>query len=78
VATGDEQYEDLSAAVDGINQDFTTSLSYQPGTLKVLWNGLLREITETTFGWSETGAATFQTSTVPVIGDSIHARYLEA
>lgn len=76
--TGDEQYEDLSAGVNGVNQNFATSLPYQSGTLKVFWNGLLREASETTFGWSETGASTFQTNTAPVVGDSIHARYLEA
>jgi hypothetical protein len=79
MATGDEQFETPSGNIDGANVDYTTSLSYQAGTLRVWLNGILVRAGDDD-GWVEDdpGAGTFHMNDAPRMYDQLVVRYIEA
>lgn len=79
MAAGDERAEKPTGAINGFNTAFSTSLPYEPGTLRVWRNGLLIRSTDDD-GPSETNPSTgaFALGLAPLSGDTVHARYIEA
>lgn len=62
---------DLSSQIDGSNRDFTTSESYESGSLSVFWNGLRQSANEIT----ELSATSFRISTAPQSGGSVVVQF---
>ena len=62
---------DLSSQIDGSNRDFTTSESYESGSLSVFWNGLRQSANEIT----ELTATSFRISTAPQSGGSVVVQF---
>jgi hypothetical protein len=77
MAIGDEHVEEPPEVPDGALRDFTTTLAYATGTLRVWLNGLLARAGDDD-GWDETGPSSFRTREAPRSGDTIHARFIEA
>jgi hypothetical protein len=73
VAVGEEQIENAIGAIDGINDTFTTPSPYEASSLHVWKNGFL-DILEHT----EVNSTTFTADTVPLVGDFLVVRYIEA
>lgn len=70
-STTDSRTDNLVSQINGSNQTFATTQSYESGTLKVYWNGQRQHdltITELT-------ATTFRTSFIPIIGNAIIVDY---
>jgi hypothetical protein len=77
MAMDDEHFEIPSGTIDGFNDTFTSSSSYQSLTLHVWYNGRLL-LASSANGWDETGSNQFTMKIPPLIGDIIVCRYLEA
>jgi hypothetical protein len=81
VATGDEITELAIGTIDGLNQDFSTSLPYEAGTLWVSPDGILVDPSHDD-GWTETDpvAGTFRMKIAPRGGarpDTLMVQYIE-
>lgn len=68
--------EDAIGVVDGVNQYFSTSMDYTPGTLQVWINGILVRPQDAD-GFIETGSNTFQMKEVPMVGDLLRVFYID-
>lgn len=78
MATSDEKVEEAIGIINGINVDFSASLSYQSGTLFVFENGFLLP-TDDDRGLVEDSpaAGTFHMKVAPKTDDEILVRYIE-
>lgn len=82
MATGDEKVETAIGNINGVNQDFSTSIPYQSGTLFILWNGqLLAQDDDEGHDEVDPGLGTFRTRVPPIGGSKpakLWVRYIEA
>jgi hypothetical protein len=71
-------FEELAGVVDGVNQVFTASTEYRPGTIAVLVRGILRKQSDAD-GWTELDpvAGTVTLTTAPEAGHEVAAFWLE-
>lgn len=68
--TGEGRFEIPVGAIDGVNTNFTVSVAYRPGSLRVWRNGVLyKDIDDD--GWIETSSTAFQMKVAPKIDDRI-------
>ena len=71
--TGDQlTKDDLTAQINGSIQQFTTSNSFETGSLRVYYNGV-RQVESETF--SETTSTTFTTTFLTIPGDYLTIDY---
>jgi len=79
MATNDEQIEEASGIVNGLNRDFTTANPYQSGTLFVLGNGQLWPADDdATADEVNPALGTFRLRIAPADNDRVMVRYVEA
>lgn len=69
--------EVLSGAVNGVNRQFGTPTAFQPGRIRVIWNGQIYEPGDDKWGWTELSDTTVELDLAPRTGDVIEAHYLE-
>lgn len=74
------KFEKLSGVIDGVNPDFTTSVSYQAGTTALYLNGQLMIAAGNP--WVETDPSTglvsiTETALIPKVGDVLSAFYMD-
>ena len=66
--------EMATGTVNGFNQTFNTSLTYEPGSLRVWEDGVLLK-GELDDGFDETGAKEFQMKIAPKVGSKLQVFY---
>tara|TARA_R100000664_G_scaffold33374_2_gene50324 strand:+ start:206 stop:487 length:282 start_codon:yes stop_codon:yes gene_type:complete len=72
--------ENLTSQIDGITQDFTTTYSYQAGSLAIYWNGICQIVSGTGATINETSSTGFSFigSTVPTTAHTLTVQYLKS
>ena len=74
--SGNERLVEPIGAIDGINRLFRTPTNYQPGTLRVFRNILIRSADDN--GFDEIPPDKFEMKVPPLEGDMLYVRYIEA
>ena len=78
MATGDEHIEEAAGTVNGLNRNFSISLTYESGTLYVLGNGQLwPQDDDESADEVDPGAGTFRLRVPPASDDRVLVRYIE-
>lgn len=79
MATDDEHVEIPTGGINGVNSTFFTMFSYQSDTLKVWHNGhLFRRDDDDGFVETNPTTGEFTMKEIPLNGDTIIVRYIEA
>ena len=72
-----EVVQKLTPNPDGATRNFFTPSRYEPGSLRLIWNGQTYEPNDTKFGWSEVGDTEIELVTAPRTGDVLSAFYTD-
>ena len=78
--SNEQVIENLTSQIDGTTQDFTTTYSYESGTLAIYWNGIRQIVSGTGATINETSSTGFSFigSTVPTTAHTLTVQYLKS